>query len=257
MTEQDMEELLWKFPGKLLNEPLEPFRRQPSSQVGRADLIFKDRLGRFLVVEIKKGTLPRGAVNQLVDYYGMLKREFHNESVELMAVAHFIPEDRAIACLKYDIEPREISEKRFLDVAREVGYPLESEREVKDKAGKVDSAPQAGTALSRPGPGSIGLNRVERAWYFSPSGLGKPAFLAFVNAKGNCSMRVFDAEDGSFLGRRYTGGDYREAFREYILEATPVTVTRQPSLENECKQQLPSAVLAQLKRQVLKPIEPS
>jgi RecB family endonuclease NucS len=55
MTEHDMEELLWKFPDKLLNEPLEPFRRQPSSQVGRADLIFKDRLGRFLVVEIKKG----------------------------------------------------------------------------------------------------------------------------------------------------------------------------------------------------------
>ncbi len=62
MTERDMEELLWRFPEKFLNEPLEPFRRQPSSQVGRADLVFKDRLGRFLVVEIKKGMLPRGAV---------------------------------------------------------------------------------------------------------------------------------------------------------------------------------------------------
>jgi RecB family endonuclease NucS len=85
MTEHDMEELLWKYPDRLLNEPLEPFRKQPSSQVGRADLIFKDPLVRFLVVEIKKGVLPRRAVNQLVDYYGMLKREFQNESVELMA----------------------------------------------------------------------------------------------------------------------------------------------------------------------------
>ncbi len=250
MTERDMEELLWGYPEKLLNEPLEQFRRQPSSQVGRADLIFKDRLGRFLVVEIKKGTLPRGAVNQLVDYYGMLKSEFQNESVELMAVAHFIPEDRAIACIKYDIEPREISEKRFLDLAREVGYQLESERKVNNQLEKLDSTPKIQTALAKPVHSPIGLNRVERAWYYSPSSVGKPAFLAFVNAKGNCSMRVFDAEEGSFLGRRYAGGDYREAFREYILKSTAVTVTRQPSLENECKQQLPSGVLTQLKRQL-------
>jgi hypothetical protein len=202
MTERDMEELMWKCPEKFLNEPLEPFRKQPSSQVGRADLIFKDRLGRFLVVELKKGMLPRGAVNQLVDYYGMLKREFQNESVELMAVANSIPEERAIACLKYHIEPREISEKRFLDVAREVGYELESEKENIVKTGRTESVRPLGSAFSRP----LGVNRVERAWYFSPSGVGRPAFLAFVNAKGNCSMRVFDAEDGSFLGRRYAGG---------------------------------------------------
>jgi hypothetical protein len=251
MTERDMEELLWKFPDKLLNEPLAQFRRQPSSQVGRADLIFKDQLGRFLVVEIKKGVLPRGAVNQLVDYYGMLKREFQNESVELMAVANSIPEDRAIACLKYDIEPREISEKRFRDTAREMGYELESEREAEDSPVSAASAPRVGLALSKLRPNPLGVNRTEKAWYFSPNGLEKPAFLAFVNAKGNCSMRVFDAEDGSFLGRRYAGGDFREAFQEYIQGAVSVTATRQPSLEKECKQQLPSAVLAELKRQSL------
>lgn len=249
MTERDMEELLWKFPDKLLNEPLEPFRRQPTSQVGRADLMFKDRLGRFLVVEIKKGVLPRGAVNQLVDYYGMLKREFQNESVELMAVANSIPEDRAIACLKYDIEPREISEKRFLDVAREVGYEFDSERGMLDKVARADLASQVDVASPKPRPHLLGPNRVEKAWYFSPSGMGKPAFLAFVNAKGNCSMRVFDADDGSFLGRQYAGGDYREAFREYIEGSTSVNVAKQPNLENECKQRLPSTVLAELGRQ--------
>jgi hypothetical protein len=38
--------------------------------------------------------------------------------------------------------------------------------------------------------------------------------LAFANAKGNCSMRVFDAQDGGFLGRQYAGGDFREAFSD-------------------------------------------
>lgn len=243
MTEHDMEELLWKYPDKFLHEPLEPFRRQPSSQVGRADLIFKDRLGRFLVVEIKKGVLPRGAVNQLVDYYGMLKREFQSESVELMAVANSIPEDRAIACLKYDIEPREISEKRFADVAREVGYELDPD------GAKPGSLQISNVGPPRPASRSNGPNRVEKAWYFSPSGMGKPVFLAFVNAKGNCSMREFDAEDGGFLGRWRHDGDFRDAFREYIQIASSVNVTKQPNLEKECKQQLPATVLAELQRQ--------
>jgi hypothetical protein len=50
MTEREMEDLLWTFPDKFLNEPLTQFRRQPVSQVGRADLVFKDRLGRLLVL---------------------------------------------------------------------------------------------------------------------------------------------------------------------------------------------------------------
>jgi hypothetical protein len=68
-----MEELLWKFPDKLLNEPLEPFRRQPSSQAVPTSSS-KTSLAVFLWSRIKKGMLPRGAVSLLVDYYGMLKR---------------------------------------------------------------------------------------------------------------------------------------------------------------------------------------
>src|SRR5947208_11602739 len=112
-----------------------------------------------------------------------------------MAVANSIPDDRAIACLKYDIEPREISEKRFRDMAREMGYELESEKEAGDSPPNAASAPRVDLAVSRPRPNPLGVNRMERAWYFSPNGLGKRAFLAFVNAKGHCSMRVFDAED--------------------------------------------------------------
>jgi len=238
-----MEELLWNHPEKLLNEALVPFRRQPCSQVGRADLIFKDRLGRFLVVEIKKGTLPRGAINQLVDYYGMLKREFQDESVELMAIANFIPQDRAIACLKFHIEPREISEKRFADVASEVGYRLEHET---DHPGKTPSV--APPVITSSGP-LRGFNRVEKAWYFSPSSIEKPAFLAFVNAKGNCSMRIFDARDGSFLVRRYAPGDFRDAFQQQISGSISVSVSTQPNLETACKQRLPANVLAELQAQ--------
>jgi hypothetical protein len=249
VLERDMEELLWNHPEKLLNEPLVAFRRQPSSQVGRADLIFKDRLGRFLVVEIKKGILPRGAVNQLVDYYGMLKNEFQGESVELMAVANIIPRERAIACIKYDIEPREISEKRFADVAQEVGYQLQREPDtpVGESHSLLPALLSASVSGTRQLPGVP--KRVEKAWYFSRSTIEKSVFLAFVNAKGNCSMRIFDAEDGGFLVRRYGPGDYRDSFEEQISRSTSVSVSVQPNLETASKRGLPAKVLAELRAQ--------
>ncbi len=129
MKEREMEDLLWEHPEKLLNEPLKQFRRQPRRPgIGRADLVFTDRLDRLLVIEIKHGTLPRGAVPQVIDYFGMMKREFPDRPVEMMVVANVIPAERRISCEQHHIEPREISDKKFRDVANEVGYLIQSEQ---------------------------------------------------------------------------------------------------------------------------------
>ena len=58
MTEREMEDLVWSYPDLLLNEPLTQHKRQQSSNVGRSDLIFRDKFGRLLVVELKKGAMP-------------------------------------------------------------------------------------------------------------------------------------------------------------------------------------------------------
>src|SRR6266568_4706911 len=122
MTEREMEDILWNHADDLLGEPLKQFRRQTRSRVGITDLVFEDRIGRLIVVELKKGKLPRGAINQLVDYFGALKTKFPARSVELMVVANHVPQERRVACEHYDIEWREISEKRFRKVAERVGY---------------------------------------------------------------------------------------------------------------------------------------
>ena len=129
MLESEMEDLLWMYPDSFLREPLKPFRRQPRSDVGRADLVFEDRLGRLLVIEIKRGQLKRGAIDQIHDYYGMLKREFPDRPVEMMVIAQSIPEDRKLALGQYHIEYREISEQRFRDVAAEVKFVFHSEQQ--------------------------------------------------------------------------------------------------------------------------------
>jgi len=127
MVEREMEDLLWDHPEKFLGEELTRFERQSGSGVGRSDLIFIDRIGRYLVVEVKHGKLQRGAVEQLHDYYGMMKHRFPDSVVELMVVANQIPDERRLACEKLNIEVREISEKKFRDVASEVNYVFHSE----------------------------------------------------------------------------------------------------------------------------------
>ncbi len=107
--------------------------------------------------------------------------------------------------------------------------------------------------LARSGPLSRTGNKVERAWYYWEDPHCKGYFLAFVNAKGSCSMRKFAADSGTFLGKSPNApGDFREVFRDYIVSGTEVFVSHQPNLEKDCKERLPSPVLAELKRQIPK-----
>jgi len=123
-----MQELLWRYPKDLLKEELKPFRWEMAGDVGRADLVFEDRDGNLLIVEVKHGRLPRGAIGQLVDYYGLVKKEFPDRAVELMAVANDIPRERKQACDRFDIEPREIAETTFRKVATAKSYFFLSDR---------------------------------------------------------------------------------------------------------------------------------
>jgi RecB family endonuclease NucS len=83
MVEREMQELLWQHPERLLYEPLKQFAWEPASDVGHADLVFEDRHGGLLIIEVKHGKLPRGAIDQLLDYLGMMKLRFPNRPVEL------------------------------------------------------------------------------------------------------------------------------------------------------------------------------
>jgi hypothetical protein len=75
-------------------------------------------------------------------------------------------------------------------------------------------------------------------------------FVAFVNAKGSCSMRTFDADTGQFVAKTYRGGNYQQQFAAIIRRnATELSVSPQPNLERDCKERLPDPTLASLKKQ--------
>ena len=89
-----------------------------------------------------------------------------------------------------------------------------------------------------------------KKWYFVKDGNGQRYFLAMVNAKGSCSIRSFDAESGRFLKKVYGAGDFQQRFGTYLKDAKEVSVSRQPNLERDCRQKLPSDLLEYLKRQI-------
>ncbi len=249
MIEREMEDLLWEHPEKLLDEPLERFQRQPTSEVGRADLVFREKSGGLLVVELKHGTLPRGAIEQVNDYFGMVKLKSPDKPVEKMVVANRIPPERKLACENLDITAVEIPERRFRKVAEEVGYIFKSE------------------TTSTSGPPNAGLGRPEeperptwrkispvrstsKGWFHWRDSAERGYFLAFVNAKGSCSMRVFEETSGSFLSKEYKSGNYEEGFAEYLGSAIQLRVSRQPNLERDCRHALPSHTLSELQEQI-------
>lgn len=88
-----------------------------------------------------------------------------------------------------------------------------------------------------------------KGWYHLLAPDGREYFLAFVNAKGSCSMRVFDGGSGRFLRKQYDRGDFQDAFSKYFENGVQVYVSRQPNLERECKDRLPGDVFSELRSQ--------
>jgi len=92
--------------------------------------------------------------------------------------------------------------------------------------------------------------KIEKGWYYWVAKTGQRYFLAFVNARGSCSMRRFEVDGGAFRGLDYKSGDYQTNFSDYLNSAIPLYVNRQPNLDRDCKVRLPSSVLAELSQQV-------
>jgi len=89
-----------------------------------------------------------------------------------------------------------------------------------------------------------------KAWYYLKGADDQSYILAFVNAKGSCSMRTFDAGTGRFLGKKYQAGNYENQFADFIRNAKELMVNSQPNLERDCKEYLPDAVFSYLKKRI-------
>ena len=124
MLERDMEELIARFPREFIEEDgLKLIGRQGNLGGIRYDLLFEDGNKGKLLVEIQRGNLTRDKVAQILEYYFQLKK-MDERPIDLMVIANNISNHKRDTLEFYGIECREISERKFREVADKNKYTL-------------------------------------------------------------------------------------------------------------------------------------
>jgi hypothetical protein len=117
VSEKLMEDAISSDPGKYLKEKgLRLVARQYSIGSYFFDLLFEDRHGAKLIVELQKGTLDRTHTYKILDYYDEYKDNNPNSFIELMVIANRIPHERRRRLESHGISWMEIPESEFIDI---------------------------------------------------------------------------------------------------------------------------------------------
>lgn len=115
ISEKDMENAIAANPKKYLGEDgLELIERQYRIGGYIFDLMFKDRYGAKMIVEIQKGTLDREHTYKILDYYDGFREKHPEEFIELMVIANHVPEERKKRLRSWGVEFREIPVVDFI-----------------------------------------------------------------------------------------------------------------------------------------------
>ena len=127
LSEKSMEDAIAENPEKYLDEEgLTLLKRQPIFGKNRFDLLFEDRHGAKLIVEIQKGTLDRKHTYKIFDYYDEYKERHPKEFVELMVVANKIPRERRERLKSKGISFKEIKEADFPTKPQQIKHEQKS-----------------------------------------------------------------------------------------------------------------------------------
>ena len=90
LIEKDLENFI-EANQKLLGENLTFIRRQYDTPVGRIDMIFEDRQGKKIIIELKLNKIGRDAVNQLRRYMDHLKKETKRDVKGILVCKGIMP----------------------------------------------------------------------------------------------------------------------------------------------------------------------
>jgi hypothetical protein len=123
MLEKDIENLIARYPEEFFpNSGFKLTGQQVNLGGCRADLIFKDKHNRKIIIEVKRGLLTREASGQIMEYYGLLKQQDPNQIIELILCANIIPNERKIFLENVGIECKELGVPLILNIAQKYDY---------------------------------------------------------------------------------------------------------------------------------------
>jgi hypothetical protein len=123
VLEKDIENLIAQYPDEFFPNSGFSLKGQ-QVKLGRcyADIVFKDKYSRTIIIEVKRGILSRDASGQIIEYYGLLKQEYPNEIIELILCANVIPHERKIFLENVGIECKELGFSLVTNLAKKYGY---------------------------------------------------------------------------------------------------------------------------------------
>ncbi len=114
ILEKDMEDAIVRNPERYLKESgLKLFKRQLHVGNYIFDLVFIDRLGAKLIVEIQRGTLDRNHTYKILDYYNEFKSQHTHDFIELLVIANNISVERKQRLSDMGVSYLEIPLKEF------------------------------------------------------------------------------------------------------------------------------------------------
>lgn len=129
MLERDMQNLVRLYPEELLGEAgLTLHGEEVRMGDFRFDLVFQDRQGATLLVELQRGRLDRTHLYKVLDYSDRYRERHPGVAVECMVVANEISGEYKERLQGRGIDFRELTLSRFAEFAREKGYVLEQDR---------------------------------------------------------------------------------------------------------------------------------
>ena len=114
ISEEAMEDQIAASPERFLGESqLTLVSRQLRIGSYIFDLLFEDRHGGKLIVEIQRGTLDRGHTYKILDYYDEYRERNPSEFIDVMVVANQITAERKKRLHAIGISFRELPEQLF------------------------------------------------------------------------------------------------------------------------------------------------
>ena len=113
MDERTFEDIICKYP-ELIEVKLSFKGRQVNVGGKRLDVLLEDRHGQKLILELKKGTVRREDVSQLIDYEGYFVSS-DDPNVRVMLVGNRVPENLRRSLDHHGFEWRELTTNFLVD----------------------------------------------------------------------------------------------------------------------------------------------
>ena len=131
MLEKDIENLIAFYPEEFFpNSGFKLTGQQVRLGECYADIVFTDKYGRKIIVEVKRGILTREAAGQIIEYYGLLKQQSPSQIVELILCANIIPPERRSFLENTGIECKELGVALILNIAKRYWRELPAKQKI-------------------------------------------------------------------------------------------------------------------------------